>query len=99
MSPPSNGSAPATSHQPPATDLLHLHQVTKIFPMGDSEVRALNGIDLDIASGEYVGVVGPSGSGKTTLMDIIGCLSRPTAGSYEFEGRRVHEVDDAGLAI
>ena len=99
MSPPSNGSAPATSHQPPATDLLHLHQVTKIFPMGDSEVRALNGIDLDIASGEYVGVVGPSGSGKTTLMDIIGCLSRPTAGRYEFEGRRVHEVDDAGLAI
>lgn len=99
MSPPPNGSAPATSHESPATNLLRLQQVTKIFPMGDTEVRALNGIDLDIAAGEYVGVVGPSGSGKTTLMDIIGCLSRPTSGSYEFEGRRVHEVDDAGLAV
>jgi putative ABC transport system ATP-binding protein len=66
--------------------------------MGDSEVHALAGIDLDIVSGEYVGVVGPSGSGKTTLMDIIGCLSRPTAGYYEFEGRRVEGIDDRSLA-
>jgi putative ABC transport system ATP-binding protein len=79
--------------------LLRLRQVTKVFPMGDSEVRALDGIDLDIGGGEYVGVVGPSGSGKTTLMDIIGCLSRPTTGSFEFEGRPVHKIDDAGLAV
>jgi len=67
--------------------------------MGDTEVRALDGIDLEIQSGEYVGVVGPSGSGKTTLMDIVGCLSRPTTGRYDFEGRPVHEIDDAGLAV
>ncbi len=67
--------------------------------MGDSEVRALDGIDLDIGPGEYVGVVGPSGSGKTTLMDIIGCLSRPTTGSYEFESRPVHQIDDVDLAV
>ena len=67
--------------------------------MGDSAVHALQGIDLDIAPGEYVGVVGPSGSGKTTLMDIIGCLSRPSAGTYELDGRRVDEIDDTGLAI
>jgi putative ABC transport system ATP-binding protein len=66
--------------------------------MGETAVRALNGIDLDIASGEYVGVMGPSGSGKTTLMDIIGCLSRPSDGSYEFDGRRVDAIDDVGLA-
>jgi putative ABC transport system ATP-binding protein len=66
--------------------------------MGDSEVRALNGINLEIARGEYVGVVGPSGSGKTTLMDIVGCLSRPTTGVYQFEGRRVETVDDGELA-
>jgi putative ABC transport system ATP-binding protein len=81
------------------TELLQLQQVTKVFPMGDTEVRALNEIDLEIAKGEYVGVVGPSGSGKTTLMDIIGCLSRPTSGAYEFEGRRVDRIDDVGLAV
>jgi putative ABC transport system ATP-binding protein len=66
--------------------------------MGDSAVRALDRIDLDIHAGDYVGVIGPSGSGKTTLMDIIGCLSRPSEGTYEFEARRVDELDDAGLA-
>jgi putative ABC transport system ATP-binding protein len=67
--------------------------------MGDTEVRALAGVDLEVVAGEYIGVVGPSGSGKTTLMDIIGCLARPTAGTYEFEDRKVHEIDDAGLAV
>jgi putative ABC transport system ATP-binding protein len=79
--------------------IVSLRQVTKVFPMGDSEVRALNGIDVEIGAGEYVGVVGPSGSGKTTLMDIIGCLSRPTAGTYEFDNHRVDELDDASLAV
>ena len=78
--------------------LLRLCGVTKVYDMGEAEVRALNGIDLQIRPGEYVGVMGPSGSGKTTLMDIIGCLSRPTAGTYEFEGRHVAEIDDVGLA-
>ena len=78
--------------------VISLHGVTKVYDMGETAVRALNGIDLDIGPGEYIGVMGPSGSGKTTLMDIIGCLSRPSAGTYEFEGRRVDAIDDMGLA-
>src|SRR5512147_2459370 len=78
--------------------IVRLQRVIKTYAMGDAEVRALNGIDLAIAPGEYVGVMGPSGSGKTTLMDILGCLSRPTGGTYEFEGRRVDRLDDVALA-
>ena len=80
------------------TPIVHLHRVIKTYAMGDAEVRALAGIDLSIGSGEYVGIMGPSGSGKTTLMDIIGCLSRPTDGTYEFDGRRVDRLDDVALA-
>jgi len=82
----------------PTSALIRLRRVTKLYPMGDVQVRALNGIDLDIERSEYVGVMGPSGSGKTTLMEIIGCLSRPSEGIYEFEGRRVDQVDDTALA-
>jgi putative ABC transport system ATP-binding protein len=78
--------------------IIRLHRVTKTYAMGAAQVRALNGIDLEMTAGEYVGVMGPSGSGKTTLMDIVGCLARPTDGIYEFEGRRVDQIDDAGLA-
>ena len=80
------------------TPIVRLHRITKTFAMGDAEVRALAGIDLAIGGGEYVGIMGPSGSGKTTLMDIIGCLSRPTDGTYEFDGRRVDQLDDVALA-
>jgi putative ABC transport system ATP-binding protein len=79
--------------------MITLRGVTKIYRMGDVDVRALNGVDLDIARGDYVGVMGPSGSGKTTLMEILGCLSRPTAGALEFEGQRVDQFDDLGLAM
>jgi len=78
--------------------IVRLRGVTKTYAMGDAEVHALNGVDLAIAPGEYVGVMGPSGSGKTTLMDILGCLARPTDGTYEFEGRRVDQLDDVALA-
>ena len=78
--------------------LVRLHAVSKVYAMGSAAVRALRGIDLEIAAGEFVGVMGPSGSGKTTLMDILGCLSRPSAGTYEFEGRRVDQIDDVALA-
>lgn len=78
--------------------LIQLSEVTKAFPMGESAVNALAGVNIAISSGEYVGVMGPSGSGKTTLMDILGCLSRPSAGSYQFEGREVEELDDLELA-
>jgi len=78
--------------------MIRLRDVRKVYDMGAVAVRALDGIDLDIGAGEYVGVVGPSGSGKTTLMEVLGCLSRPTSGTYAFEGRRVDAIDDAGLA-
>jgi putative ABC transport system ATP-binding protein len=78
--------------------MITLRDVTKIYRMGEVAVRALNGVDLDIARGDYVGVMGPSGSGKTTLMEILGCLSRPTAGTLEFEGQRVDRLDEVGLA-
>jgi putative ABC transport system ATP-binding protein len=78
--------------------MITLRGVTKIYRMGVVDVRALNGIDLDIERGEYVGVMGPSGSGKTTLMEILGCLSRPTTGTLDFEGRRVDGLDDVALA-
>jgi len=78
--------------------IVHLRGVTKTYAMGDAAVHALRDVDLAIAAGEFVGVMGPSGSGKTTLMDIVGCLSRPSAGVYEFEGRRVDQLDDTALA-
>jgi len=78
--------------------MIRLRSVSKTYRMGDVDVQALNGIDLEIARGDYVGVTGPSGSGKTTLMEIVGCLSRPSAGSYELDGRRVDEIDDVALA-
>jgi len=78
--------------------MVQLRGVTKTYAMGEAEVRALKGIDLAIAPGEYVGVMGPSGSGKTTLMDILGCLARPTNGTYEFDGQRVDKLDDVAMA-
>ena len=80
------------------TPIVILRSVSKVYDMGLAAVNALRGVDLTIGPGEYVGVMGPSGSGKTTLMDIIGCLSRPTSGTYEFDGRRVDELDDRALA-
>jgi len=78
--------------------LICLRDVRKTFDLGGAAVRALDGVDLDIRRGEYVGIMGPSGSGKTTLMDILGFLSRPTGGSYDFEGRRVESLADDELA-
>ena len=79
--------------------LIRLRDVRKSFDLGGVEVRALNGIDLDIEPGEYVGIMGPSGSGKTTLMDILGFLARPSAGHYEFEGRPSEGLGDDELAL
>ena len=78
--------------------LLQLDDVAKTFRMGDVEVRALRGVSLSIASGEFVAIMGPSGSGKSTLMNIIGCLDRPTAGSYRLDGTEVSTLDRAQLA-
>ena len=65
---------------------------------GGEEVRALDGVDLSIDNNEYLSIMGPSGSGKSTMMNMIGCLDSPSSGLYEFEGEKVHIMDDSQLA-
>ena len=78
--------------------LISLKDIYKIYYVGGEEVRALDGIDLEIRNNEYLAIMGPSGSGKSTLMNMIGCLDTPTDGVYEFEGEMVQVMDDAQLA-
>ena len=75
-----------------------LRGITKIYQMGDTTVAALAGVDLDIQSGEFTAVMGPSGSGKSTLMNILGCLDRPSRGSYKLDGEEVARLGDSALA-
>jgi len=77
---------------------IRLRDVEKRYAIGGGEVHALRGLDLEIGRGEYVSVMGPSGSGKSTLLEILGCLSRPSAGRYWLNGVAVDEVDADGLA-
>jgi putative ABC transport system ATP-binding protein len=72
--------------------------ITKVYQMGEIEVHALRGVDLRIAPGEIISIMGPSGSGKSTLMNILGCLDRPTAGSYCLEGEQVADMQHDQLA-
>lgn len=78
---------------------IRLRDIKKIYKMGGQELAALNGIDLDIKRGEFAALMGPSGSGKSTLMNILGCLDRPTVGSYELEGKEVAHLSDDELAV
>ncbi len=72
--------------------------VKKLYKMGSETVAALNGVDLRIDEGEFVALMGPSGSGKSTLMNILGCLDRPTSGSYKLLGQEVSGLSDDELA-
>ena len=78
--------------------VIDISQLTKTYTMGQTQVRALRGIDLQIQTNEYVALMGPSGSGKSTLMNLLGCLDTPTDGVYHLDGRDVSRMDDAELA-
>ena len=78
--------------------LIHVRGLMKIYQMGSERIHALDGVDLDIARGEYVAIMGPSGSGKSTLMNLLGCLDSPTSGEYWLNDRQVSLLDDDELA-
>jgi putative ABC transport system ATP-binding protein len=77
---------------PEARPLIQLDQIHKTYTMGDVEVRALRGVSLTIREGEFLAIMGASGSGKSTMMNIIGCLDRPTRGTYILDGQDVSEL-------
>ena len=81
-----------------AAPVIVAENLTKVYKMGEMEVYALRGLSLKIYEGEAVAVMGPSGSGKSTLMNILGCLDRPTTGSYELDGVDVASLSDDELA-
>ena len=78
--------------------MIHAEGLTKVYQMGESEVRALDGASFTIEKGEMVAIMGPSGSGKSTLMSIIGCLDVPSSGQYSLDGVSVESLDESGLA-
>jgi putative ABC transport system ATP-binding protein len=79
--------------------MLKLTSLKKFYQMGETTVRALNGIDLHIPPNEFVAIMGPSGSGKSTLMNILGCLDKPTEGSYVLNGKEVSHLNDDELSF
>jgi putative ABC transport system ATP-binding protein len=82
----------------PPTSIIEVSDMTKIYQMGDVQVAALNGVNLRIEPGEFVAIMGPSGSGKSTLMNILGCLDRPSSGSYCLAGEDVSKMNRTQLA-
>ncbi len=79
--------------------VIRIRELRKHYVMGETVVRALDGVDLDVAQGEFIAITGPSGSGKSTMMHLIGCLDRPTSGIYQLDGEMVSEMNDRQLAI
>ena len=78
--------------------LIRLDNITKHYQVGPEHIRALDGVSLEVGQNEYVAIMGTSGSGKSTLMNVLGCLDRPTGGTYELDGRLVSKMGAAALA-
>lgn len=78
--------------------MIELDNITKVYKMGETEVVALNEVDLRIEQGEMISIIGPSGSGKSTLMNIMGCLDKPTSGRYRLDEIEVSKLSDNKLA-
>lgn len=78
--------------------IIEIEDLKKHYQMGQSLVKALDGVSFNLEENEYIAIMGPSGSGKSTLMNLIGCLDTPTSGEYVLNGQRVSELDDSELA-
>ncbi|HCD51602.1 MAG TPA: macrolide ABC transporter ATP-binding protein [Balneolaceae bacterium] len=78
--------------------VIKITDLTRVYQMGDTEVRALDGVSLSVHRNEYIAIMGPSGSGKSTLMNMIGCLDTPSSGEYVLNNNNVSHMDDAELA-
>ncbi|HYO88858.1 MAG TPA: ATP-binding cassette domain-containing protein, partial [Candidatus Limnocylindrales bacterium] len=84
--------------EPSARTVIELHDITRMYKMGDIEVHALRGVNLIIHEGEFVAIMGPSGSGKSTLMNILGALDSPNFGTFFLDGEDVSKLGEADLA-
>ena len=92
LEPPETPQAVLTAELPEARPVIQLEHIHKTYTMGDVEVHALRGVTLTIGEGEFVAIMGASGSGKSTTMNILGCLDRPTKGTYILDGEDVSEM-------